>query len=315
MKIRRLELQGFKSFCDRTVFEFGDGITAVVGPNGCGKSNVVDAVKWVLGDMSPKSLRGKRMEDMIFGGAAGRKPATMAEVTLVLDNSDGLLPTERTEVAITRRLYRTGESEYLLNGDEGRLKDVRELFLDTGLGGEGHSIMEQGQIDALLRANSQDRRGIFEEAAGVSRYKQRKKESEAKLLKTSENLERLRDVLELEEKRLRSLKVQASRARRYRELCEELKQKKVAAAVLRWRAASAERGALERAIDGVRSREAAAASRTRAARSRTCAPGCSPRSGPPRRRSRGPRPSSPTRSRRTPSPARSASGRSPSSAR
>jgi len=259
MKIRRLELQGFKSFCDRTVFEFGDGITAVVGPNGCGKSNVVDAVKWVLGDMSPKSLRGKKMEDMIFGGSAGRKPATMAEVTLVLDNSDGLLPTERTEVGITRRLYRTGESEYLLNGDEGRLKDVRELFLDTGLGGEGHSIMEQGQIDALLRANSQDRRGIFEEAAGVSRYKQRKKESEAKLQKTSENLERLRDVLELEEKRLRSLKTQASRARRYRELCEELKQKKVAAAVLRWRAASAERGALERAIDDVRAREALAA--------------------------------------------------------
>src|SRR5436190_1426968 len=259
MKIRRLEIQGFKSFCDKTTFDFGDGITAIVGPNGCGKSNVVDAVKWALGDMSPKSLRGKRMEDVIFAGAAGRKPAGLAEVTLLLDNSDQSLPSERTEVAITRRLYRTGESEYLVNGESGRLKDVRELFFDTGLGGEGHSIMEQGQIDALLRANSTDRRGIFEEAAGVSRYKQRKKESEAKLLKTAENLERMRDVLDLEEKRLRSLKTQASRARRYKELGDELRRKKVLSAVLRWRGVVAERRALEASISDVRAREEAAA--------------------------------------------------------
>ncbi|MBL9086838.1 MAG: chromosome segregation protein SMC [Planctomycetia bacterium] len=259
MKIRRLELQGFKSFCDRTVFEFGDGITSVVGPNGCGKSNVVDSIKWALGDMSPKSLRGKRMEDVIFAGSAGRKPAGLAEVTLVLDNTDGSLPNERQEVAITRRLYRSGESEYLLNGDAGRLKDIRELFLDTGLGAEGHSIMEQGQIDALLRANSTDRRGIFEEAAGVSRYKQRKKEAESKLEKTTENLERMRDVLDLEEKRLRSLKTQASRARRYRELVDDLRRKKVTAAVLRWRGVTAERAALEQAIDAARLREEAAA--------------------------------------------------------
>jgi chromosome segregation protein len=259
MKIRRLEIQGFKSFCDRTAFDFGDGITAIVGPNGCGKSNVVDAIKWALGDMSPKSLRGKKMEDVIFAGSAVRKPAGMAEVTLVLDNADGSLPTERTEVAVTRRLYRTGESEYLLNGDAGRLKDVRELFLDTGLGIEGHSIMEQGQIDALLRANAVDRRGLFEEAAGVSRYKQRKKESEAKLLKTAENLERLRDVLELEEKRQRSLKTQAARARRYRELGEEMRSKKVLAAVVRWRGVVAEREALEASVADARSREEAAA--------------------------------------------------------
>ena len=259
MKIRRLEIQGFKSFSDRTVFDFGDGITAIVGPNGCGKSNVVDAVKWVLGEMSPKSLRGKRMEDVIFAGSSGRKASGLSEVTLVLDNTDQSLPTERTEVSITRRLYRTGESEYLLNGEAGRLKDVRELFFDTGLGAEGHSIMEQGQIDALLRANSVDRRGIFEEAAGVSRYKQRKKESEAKLLKTSENLERMRDVLDLEEKRLRSLKTQASRARRYRELVEELKAKKVLAAVLRWRTAVAERDALDVSIAEARTKEEAAA--------------------------------------------------------
>jgi chromosome segregation protein len=259
MKIRRLEIQGFKSFSDRTTFDFGDGITAIVGPNGCGKSNVVDAVKWVLGDMSPRSLRGKRMEDVIFAGSSVRKPMGLAEVTLVLDNSDGLLPTERTEVAVTRRLYRSGESEYLLNGDAGRLKDVRELFFDTGLGAEGHSIMEQGQIDALLRANSTDRRGIFEEAAGVSRYKQRKKEAEGKLERTAENLERLRDVLELEEKRLRSLKVQAGRARRWRELVDELKKKRVLSAVVRWRAASAERAALEATISDARAKEEAAA--------------------------------------------------------
>ena len=219
----------------------------------------MDAVKWALGDMSPKSLRGKRMEDVIFAGSAARKPSGLAEVTLVLDNTDGRLPSERAEVAITRRLYRSGESEYLVNGDTGRLKDIRELFLDTGLGGEGHSIMEQGQIDALLRANSIDRRGIFEEAAGVSRYKQRKKEAEAKLEKTTENLERLRDVLDLEEKRLRSLKAQASRARRYRELVEELRRKKVTVAVLRWNAVSSERRALEQAIDAVRGREETAA--------------------------------------------------------
>jgi chromosome segregation protein len=259
MKIRRLEIQGFKSFSDRTTFEFGDGITAIVGPNGCGKSNVVDAVKWVLGDMSPKSLRGKRMEDVIFAGSSARKPVGLAEVTLVLDNADGILPTERTEVAVTRRLYRSGESEYLVNGDAGRLKDVRELFFDTGLGAEGHSIMEQGQIDALLRANSTDRRGIFEEAAGVSRYKQRKKEAEGKLERTAENLERLRDVLELEEKRLRSLKTQASRARRWRELVDELRRKRVLSAVVRWRAATAERAALEATIAEARAKEEAAA--------------------------------------------------------
>ena len=145
MKIRRLEIQGFKSFADRTSFDFDAGISAIVGPNGCGKSNVVDAIKWVLGDMSPKSLRGKRMEDVIFAGSRTRKPSGLAEVTLVLDNDDGLLKTEHAEVALTRRLYRAGESEYLINGQPARLKDIRELFLDTGLGTEGNSIMEQGQ--------------------------------------------------------------------------------------------------------------------------------------------------------------------------
>lgn len=259
MKIRRIEVQGFKSFADRTVFEFGPGITAIVGPNGCGKSNVVDALKWVLGDMSPRSLRGKKMEDVIFAGSRTRKPVGMSEVTLVLDNEDGLLPTEHSEVSITRRLHRTGESEYRINGQAARLKDIRELFLDTGLGTEGNSIMEQGQIDALLAANPHDRRGIFEEAAGVSRYKQRRKEAAQRLNRTHENLERLRDVLELEEKRFRSLKTQASKARRYQAAREELAKKRVLRAVVRYRSIAEERGGLQGRMSGLLEREAQAA--------------------------------------------------------
>jgi chromosome segregation protein len=259
MKIRQLQIQGFKSFADRTVFEFDQGISAIVGPNGCGKSNVVDAIKWVLGDMSPRSLRGKRMEDVIFAGSRSRRPLPMAEVSLVLDNEDGLLPTEHSEVGITRRLHRSGESEYLLNGSPCRLRDIRELFLDTGLGMEGNSIMEQGQIDALLAANPTDRRGIFEEAAGVSRYKQRRKEADQRLGRTAENLERLRDVLELEEKRLRSLKNQAGRARRYQALREELARKRVLRAVVRYRAVAGERAGLQERMQDVLGRETAAA--------------------------------------------------------
>lgn len=259
MKIRRLEIQGFKSFVDRTAFDFDAGISAIVGPNGCGKSNVVDAIKWVLGDMSPRSLRGKRMEDVIFSGSGTRKPSALAEVTLVLDNSDGLLKTEHAEVALTRRLNRAGESDYLVNGQPARLKDIRELMLDTGLGIEGNAIMEQGRIDALLNADAQDRRGIFEEAAGVARYKQRRKEAEQKLQRTHENLERLRDVLELEEKRLRSLKVQAGRARRYQELRQEMEKNRLLRAVHRYRSIAAERDEVQAALGTLVAEEAAAA--------------------------------------------------------
>ncbi len=259
MKIRQLQIQGFKSFADRTVFDFDDAMTAVVGPNGCGKSNVVDAIKWVLGDMSPRSLRGKRMEDVIFAGSRGRRALPMAEVTLLLDNEDGTLPSEHAEVGVTRRLHRTGESEYLLNGSACRLRDIRELFLDTGLGMEGNSIMEQGQIDALLAANPADRRGIFEEAAGVSRYKQRRKEADQRLKRTRENLDRLRDVLDLEEKRLRSLKNQAARARRYQALREELAKKRVFRAVVRYRGIATERSGLQERMQDVLADETKAA--------------------------------------------------------
>ncbi len=260
MKIRRLEIQGFKSFADRTSFEFGDGISSIVGPNGCGKSNVVDAIKWVLGDMSPRSLRGKRMEDVIFAGSRHRRAVGLAEVTLVLDNEDGQLRTERTEVAITRRLHRTGQSEYLMGGEAARLKDIRELFFDTGLGVDGNAIMEQGQIDALLAANPQDRRSIFEEAAGISRYKQRRKEAEQRLGRTEENLERLLDVLELEEKRLRSLKNQAGRARRYQEIREDLLKKRVLRGVLRYRRVSTERQGLQSGLQSMLEEETRVAS-------------------------------------------------------
>ncbi len=259
MKIRQLHIQGFKSFADKTVFDFDAGIAAIVGPNGCGKSNVVDAIKWVLGDMSPRSLRGKRMEDVIFAGSRGRKPLPMAEVTLVLDNEDGLLPTEHPEVSITRRLHRDGESGYLMNGASCRLRDIKELFLDTGVGMEGNSIMEQGQIDALLAANPADRRGIFEEAAGVSRYKQRRKEADQRLRRTGENLERLRDVLDLEEKRLRSLKNQAARARRYQALREELGEERVLRAVVRYRGIAGERDGLQAKMNAALEKEASAA--------------------------------------------------------
>ncbi len=259
MKIKRLEIHGFKSFADRQVFEFDDGISAIVGPNGCGKSNVVDAIKWVLGDMSPRSLRGKRMEDVIFAGSRTRKALPRAEVTLILDNESGLLPTEHTEVAVTRRLHRSGDSEYLLNRATCRLRDIRELFLDTGLGQEGNSIMEQGQIDALLAANPADRRGIFEEAAGVSRYKQRRKEAASRLQRTGDNLERLRDVLELEEKRLRSLKNQAAKARRFQSLREELAKKRVLRAVVRYRDLSAQREIVAKEVQALTDRESEAA--------------------------------------------------------
>jgi chromosome segregation protein len=261
MKIRRLEIQGFKSFADRTSFDFDAGISAIVGPNGCGKSNVVDAIKWALGEMSPKSLRGKRMEDVIFAGSRTRKPSALSEVTLVLDNQDGLLKTEHAEVAITRRLNRAGESDYLINAQPARLKDIRELFLDTGLGIDGNAIMEQGRIDALLTADSMDRRGIFEEAAGVSRYKQRRKEAEQKLQRTHENLERLRDVLDLEEKRWRSLKVQAGRARRYQELREELTKNRLLRAVSRYQAIATEREQVQERMRALLAEEAEAVGR------------------------------------------------------
>jgi chromosome segregation protein len=217
MKLATLELAGFKSFADTTEFKFDDGITGIVGPNGSGKSNVVDAVKWVLGEMSAKSLRGDAMLDVIFCGSGSRKPTGMAEVSLTFTNEDDRLPVQAPQVKITRRLYRDGTSEYLVNNEMSRLKDIREMFLDTGVGVEAYSIIEQGQIYALLDASGVDRREVFEEAAGISRFKVRKKETLRKLERTDQNLAQVQLVLDEVQRQLRSVKVQAGRARNYQE--------------------------------------------------------------------------------------------------
>jgi chromosome segregation protein len=217
MLLKRVVLDGFKSFADRTEFEFGPGMSAIVGPNGCGKSNVLDAVRWVLGEQSARTLRGACMLDVIFAGSRTRKPATYAEVQLTFDNASGLLATEEREVTVGRSLLSNGESEYRLNGNICRLKDIRGLFLDTGIGVDAYSVIEQGRVDALLQANPLERREIFEEAAGISRYKLRRTEAQRKLERTQANLLRLSDVLEELEKRLRSVKLAAGKARSFQE--------------------------------------------------------------------------------------------------
>lgn len=227
MRLKKLVVHGFKSFADRIDFKFDAPITCVVGPNGCGKSNVVDAIKWVLGEQSAKSLRGGAMLDVIFNGADSRKPAAMAEVELVFDNprrDDGsrALALDTDEVSIARRLWRDGSSEYLVNKQTARLKDIRELFLDTGVGVDAYSIIEQGRVARLLEANPQERRLIFEEAAGISRFKLRKKEAERKLERVEQNLSQLQIVTDEIDKRIRGVRVQAGRARSYQELAARL---------------------------------------------------------------------------------------------
>ncbi|MGI5895832.1 MAG: chromosome segregation protein SMC [Oscillospiraceae bacterium] len=224
MFLKSLELHGFKSFPDRTKLEFGDGITAVVGPNGSGKSNISDAVRWVLGEQSTKTLRGAKMEDVIFGGTQSRKPQGFAEVSLTIDNSTGLLPVDSDSVTITRKYYRSTESEYLLNGTQVRLKDINELLMDTGLGRDGYSIIGQGKIAEIVGAKSGERREIFEEAAGISKFRYRKEESERRLKMAEENLLRLMDIVDELESRLGPLKAQSEKARQYLEYAEQKKE-------------------------------------------------------------------------------------------
>jgi chromosome segregation protein len=226
MFLKRLTCQGFKSFADKTDFDFRPGVTGIVGPNGCGKSNVVDAIKWVLGDQSARSLRGKQMLDVIFNGSGTRRSAGMAQVDLMFDNADRALGCDADDVTITRRLFRSGESEYLINNETVRLKDVRELFMDTGIGVSAYSIIEQGKVDVLLQANPQERRLIFDEAAGISRYKARKREAERKLDRVEQNLLRVEDIVEEVEKRLRSIKYQAGKARNFQEYDRQLRAKR-----------------------------------------------------------------------------------------
>ena len=222
MRLKSLELQGFKSFPDKTVISFDDGITAIVGPNGSGKSNISDAVRWVLGEQSTKTLRGSNMQDVIFAGTQKRAAVGFAEVSLTIDNSDGVLPCDYNEVTVTRRLYRSGESEYFINRTSVRLRDINEMFMDTGLGRDGYSIIGQGRIDEILSAKSGDRREIFEEAAGISKFRHRKEESERKLASTEENLVRLRDILAEVEAQVEPLRIQSEKAKKYLELKDEL---------------------------------------------------------------------------------------------
>ena len=223
MFLKRLELQGFKSFADKTVLEFMPGITTVIGPNGSGKSNISDSIRWVLGEQSMKSLRGNKSEDIIFAGTQNRKSLGFAEASIVIDNTDGKLPIEFAEVVVTRRIFRNGESGYLINKAPCRLKDIQELFMDTGIGKDGYSIIGQGKIDDILSNKSEDRRNIFEEAAGIVKYRARKTESEKKLEQTKLNLLRINDILAEIEANIGPLKNQAEKAKKYLSLREELK--------------------------------------------------------------------------------------------
>src|SRR4051812_21840551 len=234
--LKALELVGFKSFADKTRLEFPRGITVVVGPNGSGKSNIVDAIKWVLGEQSVKSLRGKEMVDIIFNGSAGRRPLNAAETTLTFDNSQRLLSVDTPEVHVTRRVYRSGEGEYLINRQPCRLRDIRELLASTGITTEAYCIIEQGKVDALLQSSPKDRRVIFEEAAGISQFKIKKAAAARRMERVEQNLLRLSDIVDEVESRLRSVRLQAGKARRYREATERLRQLRTEVALVDWRA-------------------------------------------------------------------------------
>jgi chromosome segregation protein len=252
--LKRLELVGFKSFAEKTLFDFSGGITAIVGPNGSGKSNIVDAVRWVLGEQSAKSLRGGEMADVIFQGSATRRSLGMAEVTMTFDNSRRPLATEAEEVQITRRVYRGGEGEYLINQQPSRLKDIKQLFLGSGAGTDAYSIIEQGRVDVLLQASTKERRTIFEEAAGISRFKAKKIETLRKLERTDQNLQRLKDIIEEVEKQLRSVKLQAAKAQRYQEYSERLKELRVGVGLQEYHELSGKLQAEKTVLDELRMR-------------------------------------------------------------
>ena len=254
--LKALELVGFKSFADKTRFDFPAGITVVVGPNGSGKSNVVDAIRWILGEQSIKNLRGKEMVDVIFNGSTSRRALNSAEATLVFDNSDHRLPVDSAEVAVTRRVYRSGEGEYLLNRQPCRLRDIRDLFAGTGAATEAYSVIEQGKVDILLQSSPRDRRAIFEEAAGISRFKVKKIEALRRLERVEQNLVRLRDIVDEVEGRLNSVRQQAGKARRYKELADRLQELRIQVGWTDWRQFTSRLDAAEAEITALRAEAA-----------------------------------------------------------
>ncbi|MDB5012760.1 MAG: chromosome segregation protein, partial [Daejeonella sp.] len=223
MQLTRLEIKGFKSFGDKVIINFNEGVTAVVGPNGCGKSNVIDAIRWVLGEQSTRMLRSEKMENIIFNGNKTRRPSNLAEVSLSFNNTKNILPTIYSEVTITRKLYRTGESEYRLNDVQCRLKDITDLFLDTGIGSDSYSIIELKMIDEIIANKENSRRALFEEASGISKYKLRKKQTFSRLKETEADLSRVEDILFEIEKNLKTLENQAKKAERYYALKDQYK--------------------------------------------------------------------------------------------
>lgn len=230
MYFKRLEILGFKSFCDKTILHFEPGITAVVGPNGCGKSNIFDSIRWVLGEQSVKALRGSDMQDVIFNGTETKESLSMAEVSVVFDNSNKFFCVDNDEVMITRRIFRSGESEYLLNKSQVRLKDIMDILMGTGIGAESYSLVQQGKIDLVLSSKPEDRRLVFDEASGITKYKSQKREALRKLEETDQNLLRVNDIITEVKRQIGSLERQANKARRYREVFDELKAKEIAMA-------------------------------------------------------------------------------------
>src|SRR5215471_1845720 len=255
--LKALELIGFKSFADRTRFEFPRGITVVVGPNGSGKSNVVDAIKWVLGEQSVKTLRGKEMADVIFAGSASRGPLNSAETTLTFDNSDHRLALDTPEVHVTRRVYRSGEGEYLINRQPCRLRDIRDLFAGTGIATEAYSVIEQGKVDVMLQSSPKDRRAIFEEASGISRFKAKKVEAQRRLERVDQNLLRLGDIVEEVASRLKSARAQAAKARRYKEHADRLQLLRTQVSLVDWRDCGRRLEEIEAQAGGLRENVAA----------------------------------------------------------
>lgn len=254
MHLKKIEMCGFKSFSKKTNFVFEPGVTAIVGPNGCGKTNVVDAIRWVLGEQSAYALRSTHMGDVIFNGTDNHKPLGMAEVSLILDNEDNSLPIEYSEIMVTRRLFRSGESQYFINKSPCRLRDINELFMDTGIGTSAYSLLEQGKVDLILSSKPEDRRFLFEEAAGITKYKNRRKEALRKLESTEQNLLRVSDIIAEVKRRIGSLQRQVGKAKRYQKLSEQLKELEISFALSEYKVLAENRGKFETELNEMRSK-------------------------------------------------------------